>query len=102
MDRQLVGLNFDLDKIMADVRRLMRTNEVLARGGSFADLRREGDLTAARRAIPTELVHQVAIVGPLDLVRTRLAEYRDAGVTDVFVCSDSVGNHDLIAELAAR
>lgn len=101
MDRQLTGLDFDLEKIMADVRRLMRTHEVLARGGSFADLRREGDLPAAKRAIPTELVDQVAVVGPVDRVTARLADYRAVGVTDVFVNFDSVNDHDLIAALSA-
>ena len=101
MDRQLMGLDFDLDGIMAEVRRHMRTDEILARGGSFADLRRESDLAAARRAIPLVLVDQLTVVGPLEGVRKRLAGYAAAGVTDVFVNPAGVNDPDLIAELSA-
>jgi alkanesulfonate monooxygenase SsuD/methylene tetrahydromethanopterin reductase-like flavin-dependent oxidoreductase (luciferase family) len=99
MDRQLMGLDFDLERIVAEVRRLMRTDEVLARGGSFADLRRAGDLAAAKRAIPTGLVDQVAVIGPADKIRTRIAEYARAGITDVFVDPWQLTDHDLIADL---
>jgi alkanesulfonate monooxygenase SsuD/methylene tetrahydromethanopterin reductase-like flavin-dependent oxidoreductase (luciferase family) len=101
MDRQLMGLDFDLERIMAEVRQHMRIEEILARGGSFADLRREGDLDAAKRAIPLELVDQVAVVGPLSRVRERLAEYASAGITDVFVSPEQLSDPDLSAELAA-
>ncbi|HET7056135.1 MAG TPA: LLM class flavin-dependent oxidoreductase [Thermomicrobiales bacterium] len=86
MEQQLEGLEaeFDLEAILARVRRHMRTEEILARGGSFADLRREGDLDAARKAIPLELVDRVAVVGPPERVLPRLTEYAELGITDIF------------------
>jgi 5,10-methylenetetrahydromethanopterin reductase len=101
MDRQLMGLDFDLERIMAEVRQQMRTEEILARGGSFADIRREGDLDAAKRAIPLELVDQVTVVGPLGRVRERLAEYASVGITDVFVNPGQLSDPDVLADLAA-
>jgi alkanesulfonate monooxygenase SsuD/methylene tetrahydromethanopterin reductase-like flavin-dependent oxidoreductase (luciferase family) len=101
MDRQLNGLEteFDIAGIMEAVRRHMRTDETLARGGSFADLRRLGDLAAARAEIPTALVDRVAIVGPLDRVRPRLATYAALGVTDVFVDPGQLGDPTVIDAL---
>jgi 5,10-methylenetetrahydromethanopterin reductase len=86
MEQQLDGLEseFDIEAIISRVRRHMRTDEILARGGSFADLRREGDLKAACKAIPLELVDRVAVVGPPDRVLPRLAEYAALGITDLF------------------
>jgi 5,10-methylenetetrahydromethanopterin reductase len=100
MDRQLMGLDFDLERIMADVRQHMRTEEILARGGSFADIRREGDLDAAKRVIPLDLVDQVTVVGPLARVRERLAEYAAAGITDVFVSPVQLSDPDVLDDLA--
>lgn len=85
MDRQLESPGIDVQAIMAEVRRLMRTDEVLARGGGFSELRRAGDLPAARRAIPLELVDRVAIVGPAPYVRDRLRELQELGVTHIFL-----------------
>lgn len=86
MDAQMEGLEteFDVERILADVRRHMKVEEVLSRGGSFADLRREGDLAAARKSIPVELVDRLALVGPIDRIRPRLAEYVEIGITDIF------------------
>ena len=83
MDRLLTTPGYEIDAIIADVRRLMRTDEVLARGGAFADLRAAGDLEAAKRAIPTDLMRELAIAGPADEVRRRLAELQELGITDV-------------------
>jgi alkanesulfonate monooxygenase SsuD/methylene tetrahydromethanopterin reductase-like flavin-dependent oxidoreductase (luciferase family) len=85
MERLTESPDFDTVQIVADVRRLMRTNDVLARGGAFAELRRMGDLEAARAVIPTELVAGLTVVGPLPYVRQRLTRYRDIGITHVFV-----------------
>jgi 5,10-methylenetetrahydromethanopterin reductase len=85
MERLLETPGFDTEAIIGEVRRLMRTDEVLARGGGFADLRRAGDVEAARKAIPTELVARLALVGPLTELRARLAELAAVGVTHVFV-----------------
>src|SRR5690606_23178518 len=53
MERLLASPGHDIDRIIAEVRAAMRTNDILARGGGFGDLRRGGDLEAAKRAIPT-------------------------------------------------
>jgi 5,10-methylenetetrahydromethanopterin reductase len=84
MDRQLKGAAFDVDPVMANVRKLMKTDEILDRGGNFNEIRELGDLDAAKRAIPNEMVHAVAIVGPISEVRRRLTELGALGVTDVF------------------
>jgi 5,10-methylenetetrahydromethanopterin reductase len=101
MAQQLEGLSpeFDVEGILAEVRRHMRTNEILGRGGSFADVRREGDLTAARAAIPLELVDRVAVVGPVDRVLPKLREYARIGITDIFVDPAQVRDPDLLAAL---
>lgn len=101
MDRQLTGLDFDLVRILGEVRQHMKTSEILARGGGFADLRREGDLAAAKRAIPLELVDQVAIVGPIGRVRERLMEYAALGITDIFVHPRQLTDPERIAQLTA-
>jgi hypothetical protein len=85
MERQLESPGIDVPAIMAEVRRLMHTNEVLARGGGFPELRRAGDLAAAKRAIPLELIERVAIVGPAHYVRERLRELHGLGVTHIFL-----------------
>jgi alkanesulfonate monooxygenase SsuD/methylene tetrahydromethanopterin reductase-like flavin-dependent oxidoreductase (luciferase family) len=101
MEQQLEGLesDFDLEAILARVRKHMRTEEILARGGSFADLRREGDLDAARKAIPLELVDRVAVVGPPERVVSRLAEYAELGVTDLFAAPDQLRDGQLRNEI---
>jgi alkanesulfonate monooxygenase SsuD/methylene tetrahydromethanopterin reductase-like flavin-dependent oxidoreductase (luciferase family) len=101
MEKQLDGLEseFDIEAIISRVRRHMRTDEILARGGSFADLRREGDLDAARKAIPLELVDRVAVVGPRDRVLPRLAEYAALGITDLFANPRQLGDPVLRNEL---
>ncbi|MGC4106284.1 MAG: LLM class flavin-dependent oxidoreductase [Thermomicrobiales bacterium] len=83
MDRLLMTPGYDIEAIVGEVRRAMRTDEVLARGGAFADLREAGDLDAAKRAIPSDLMRELVIAGPANAVRTRLAELRDLGITDV-------------------
>ncbi|MGH2532193.1 MAG: LLM class flavin-dependent oxidoreductase [Thermomicrobiales bacterium] len=85
MDRLIQTPDFDVPAIMTEVRRLMRTEDTLAAGGGFADLRRAGDIDAARAAIPTELVARLAVVGSAQIVRQRLAELTRIGVTHVFV-----------------
>jgi len=85
MDRLLTTPEFDVSAIVDRVRRAMKTEEVLARGGGFPELRREGDLAAARRAIPTELIAHLAAVGPLDVVRARLRTLAEIGATHVFL-----------------
>ncbi|HEV2107517.1 MAG TPA: LLM class flavin-dependent oxidoreductase [Thermomicrobiales bacterium] len=85
MDWLLAEPGFDIPAIMANVRRTMCTDEVLARGGGFPEMRRAGDLAAASAAIPTELMARLTVVGPLAEVRERLRSLVEIGVTDVFV-----------------
>jgi 5,10-methylenetetrahydromethanopterin reductase len=99
MDRLLVTDGFDVPAIMADVRRAMKTKAILARGGGFPALRREGDFVAAQAAIPIELVARLDIVGPLEHVRSRLRDVAAVGITDVFLPPPKPGQS--AAEIAA-
>jgi F420-dependent oxidoreductase-like protein len=71
------------------------------------DLYLEGKKTEAAAALPAELIDQVALVGPADVVRERLAVYRDAGVGTLgispfaFTKEERVAQLRLIAGLAA-
>ena len=85
MEHALITTGYDARAVMAEVRRAMRTSEILANGGWTEDFRRMSDFDAAARAIPTGLVGEVAIVGDVDGVRGRLTEYQAAGVTHIFV-----------------
>ena len=85
MEPLLETPGFDHEAIIAEVRSHMRTDEILARGGGFADLRRAGDLEAAKAVIPTELVARLALVGPARELRERLSTLAELGVTHVFV-----------------
>lgn len=87
MERLLETPGFDIDRIIADVRWAMRTNEVLAVGGNFPELRAAGDLAAARKAIPTALMSELVVAGPAERVRSRLAEFAAIGVTHVFLAA---------------
>jgi alkanesulfonate monooxygenase SsuD/methylene tetrahydromethanopterin reductase-like flavin-dependent oxidoreductase (luciferase family) len=83
MDRLIAVPGFDVPRIMADVRRVMGTDEVLARGGAFADLRAAADFEAARRIIPTELVIELAFVGSVAIVAKKLQYLANLGVNEV-------------------
>jgi alkanesulfonate monooxygenase SsuD/methylene tetrahydromethanopterin reductase-like flavin-dependent oxidoreductase (luciferase family) len=85
MERLLETSGFDIAGILKRVRQVMKTEEILARGGGFPEMRREGDLEAARKAIPTELVAQLAVVGPLDVVRERVKSLANLGATHIFL-----------------
>lgn len=87
MERLLQTDRHDIDRIIADVRQAMKVDEVLARGGAFTDLRREGDIAAARAAIPTDLMSELVVAGDLPTVRAKLAELADIGVTHVFLAA---------------
>jgi len=87
MERLLISPGFDIDGIMADVRKVMHTDEILARGGAFTDLRAGGDIEAAKRLIPTDLMRELVIAGSVEDVRARLADLQDIGITDVFLAA---------------
>lgn len=104
MARLLETPGFDAEAIIARVREVMHTDEVLARGGNFADLRRAGDFAAARALIPTELMRELLVAGSVEEVRERLKALREIGVTDVFLsrpgpdAMESLG--DIVAALS--
>ncbi|CAA9586670.1 MAG: 5,10-methylenetetrahydromethanopterin reductase (Coenzyme F420-dependent N(5),N(10)-methylenetetrahydromethanopterin reductase) (Methylene-H(4)MPT reductase) [uncultured Thermomicrobiales bacterium] len=85
MERLLRTYDVDVDSIIGEVRRAMRTDEILAAGGGFGDLRRGGNLAAARQAIPNDLMKELVIAGPVADVRARLEQFREIGVTHVFL-----------------
>src|SRR5205085_7592130 len=70
------------------------------------DLYLEGKKDEAAAALPGELIDRVSICGPKDVVRERLAKYRDAGVGTLgvapfaFTRDDRLEQLRLIAELA--
>ena len=87
MERLLQSDRYDIERIMADVRQAMKVDEVLARGGAFTNLRREGDLAAARAAIPTDLMSELVVAGDVPTVRAKLAVLAEIGVTHVFLAA---------------
>jgi 5,10-methylenetetrahydromethanopterin reductase len=91
MGRLLTSEGHDTERIIAEVRAAMRTTDVLQAGGAFADLRRAGDLPAAKRAIPNDLMRELVVAGPLADVRQRLREMQEIGVTHVFLSQPSPG-----------
>jgi len=88
-------------------------NQVVQRYGftdaakTIQDLYLEGKRDEAMAAIPDELIDIVSICGPKDVVRERLAVYRDAGVGTLgvtptaFTAPERLEQLRLIAELAA-
>jgi 5,10-methylenetetrahydromethanopterin reductase len=91
MERLLQSDRFDTERIIADVRAAMRTDEILATGGGFPDLRRGGDLEAARRAIPDDLMAELVVAGTVDQVREKLAAMEAIGVTHAFLAAPGPG-----------
>ncbi len=87
MDRLLETGDVDVETIIGEVRRAMRTDEILAAGGGFGDLRRGGDLAAARRAIPNDLMKELVVAGSVAEVRARLGQFQEIGVTHVFLAA---------------
>lgn len=85
MERLLESPGFDTEAMIAEVREAMRTMEVLERGGNFPELKAAGDLPAAKAAIPTDLMRELVVAGPVGEVRKRLRRLREIGVTDVLL-----------------
>lgn len=102
MERLLESEGHDVGRIIAHVRAAMRTSETLEAGGGFADLRRAGDLDAAKRAIPNDLMRDLVAAGPLPEVRQRLREMHGMGITHVFLAQPPPGTtSDALAALIA-
>jgi len=90
MDQMLDSPHFDTKAIMHGVRKAMRTEEILKRGGGFPDLRREGDLKLARSLIPTEFVAELSAIGSLETIGDRLRLLESIGATHIFLDRDGL------------
>ncbi len=75
--------------------------------GEIQNLYLDGKKAEAGEAIPDELIDMVSLCGPHDVVRDRLAAFRDAGVGTLmvtpmaFTAEDRVSQLRAVAELAA-
>jgi 5,10-methylenetetrahydromethanopterin reductase len=85
MDRLVRTEGFDIPALLDEVRTMMGTRETLAAGGGFPALRRSGDLTGARALIPDDLIRRLGVIGSLPVVRERLRDLDELGVTHVAV-----------------
>jgi hypothetical protein len=85
MDRLVRTDGFDTPRLLDEVRTVMRTRDTLAAGGGFPALRRGGDLMAAREMIPDDLIRHLGVIGSLPVVRERLRDLDELGVTHVGV-----------------
>jgi len=99
MDRLLETPGFDVKSILAEARRAMRTDEILKRGGAFAEMRREGDLEAAAAAIPDDLVMELAMIGEIDHVKRRIDRLQEIGVSEVVIMRGDLPKPERWAEL---
>ena len=103
MDRAVEVAGWDVPGILAEARRAMGTDQMMASGGGFAALRGVADFAAARAAIPDGLAERLAIAGPLPAVRRRLARLAELGVTHVSVASpadaSAAGWQNLLGDL---
>jgi len=78
-----------------------------AEAAVIQDLYLEGKREEAMAAIPDALIDSVSLCGPPDVVRERLAIYRDAGVGTLgvtpiaFTAAERLEQLRLVAELAA-
>jgi F420-dependent oxidoreductase-like protein len=61
----------------------------------------EGKKVEAGAAIPDELIDMVSLCGPREVVRDRLAAFRDAGVGTLMVTPMAFSSEDRIAQLRA-
>jgi alkanesulfonate monooxygenase SsuD/methylene tetrahydromethanopterin reductase-like flavin-dependent oxidoreductase (luciferase family) len=66
---------------------------------TIQDLYLSGKKAEAEAAVPDELVDEVALCGPRERIRERLAEWKDAGVTTMMVGSSDPNTLRTMAEL---
>ena len=83
MGKLIATESFDVEEILGEVRRVMKTEEVLRQGGAFREMRAVGDLPEARKLIPSELIAELAFVGTIDEIRPRIQAYEAIGVSEV-------------------
>jgi 5,10-methylenetetrahydromethanopterin reductase len=101
MARQIDVPGFDVPEIMERVRAVMHTDEILAEGGAFIEMRKVADFAAARRLIPTELVEAVSYVGSPAKIKAKLARLAAIGISHVFVSPPGPFDAVSLAELVA-
>ncbi len=106
MDALLENPDLDVAGIMQRVRDHMKTDELLAEGGAFADFAEQGDIAAAVAEIPDELVLPGSAVGTLEEVLEKIHEFSEIGLTELMVAKAGLpGTPDdlqrLIGELRA-
>jgi len=65
------------------------------------DLYLEGKKAEAGEALPDELIDMITLCGPRDVVRERIAAFRDAGVGTLMVMPMAFGRDDRIEQLRA-
>jgi F420-dependent oxidoreductase-like protein len=88
--------------------KLVRRYGFEAEAKTVQDLYLEGKREEAMGALPDSLIDMVSLCGPKDVVRERLAVYRDAGVGTLgvtpvaFTAEDRLTQLRLVAELAAE
>jgi 5,10-methylenetetrahydromethanopterin reductase len=102
MSRQIELPPYDVDALVKRLRRVMHTEEVLATGGNFIDIRKVADFGEARRIIPDDVIEQLSFIGPAPAIREKLARVQQIGVTHVFVTPLSQENaEDFAAKIDA-
>ncbi|MGZ4168811.1 MAG: LLM class F420-dependent oxidoreductase [Solirubrobacteraceae bacterium] len=69
--------------------------------GTVQDLYLDGKKEEAAAALPDELVDMVSLCGPRDVVRDRIAAFRDAGVGTLMVMPMAFTREDRIEQLRA-
>ena len=69
--------------------------------GTVQDLYLDGKKAEAGAALPDELIDMITLCGPRDVVRERIAAFRDAGVGTLMVMPMALGREDRIEQLRA-
>jgi len=85
MAQQVVVPGFEVERLIAELRRLLRIDDLLRAGRPWHDIRRSVDPVLVRRLVPTELVAQLCLIGSARDLRPRLARLAALGVTHVFL-----------------
>jgi len=85
LDNALASTKYDIAEIVANIRKCMNSEDILARGGWITEFNAHSDFQAARKVIPTGLVNEVALVGQAEDIRQRLSRYQAVGVTHMFL-----------------
>jgi len=105
MAQQVVVPGFDTERLIADLRRFLGTEDLLRAGRPWHDIRRRVDPTAIRKLVPTELLAQLCLIGTAKELRARLARLAALGVTHVFARAlpqpDPEGYRQLVVELVS-